>query len=243
MTRIHLLTTFFTHDAARLEEFRHCLRQNVGNPHIDGIVLFFEGYDEAGLPEDLRRELRHGKIRIVPVSERPAFRDFFAYANTRFAGDLVVVANTDVFFDDSLRKLKNVNFHNLFVALSRHNVLTPNPPVRLDLQGNGKTGSHDAWVFRAPLRSFHDDIRCGIIGCDAYINQKAIDAGMDVENPCGSVRVYHWHFQGQRRDVLEEGWCYWKATDYRAIAVQKRPLWFIRLKRAFLPKNAFPRWE
>jgi len=50
-------------------------------------------------------------------------------------------------------------------------------------------GSHDVWIFKSPIKPFENDFFMGTAGCDSYLSQKAIEAGIAVSNPC----YFHFH--------------------------------------------------
>src|SRR5262245_10276225 len=100
-----LLTGFYQEaDANRREEFRECLRRNLENNWLDEIHLFIEdSVDQGRLLEEIPL-LTAAKIRLVMRGRRTTFREFFAYANQLLAGQDVIIANADIFFDHALAR-------------------------------------------------------------------------------------------------------------------------------------------
>jgi hypothetical protein len=146
------------------------------------------------------------------------YGDFFQYANQFHNGQICVVSNTDVMYDETLDKFNRLPFQrweNRLFAITRTNE-------------DGKlqnTGSQDTWVFRTPLKRFGGwELILGIIGCDSFLVQKALEADMEVENPALNIRCSHRHRVGVRNDMLpvpgsDQKTCYWKAPGYKAIGV------------------------
>jgi hypothetical protein len=153
--------------------------------------------------------LKHPKISLAAITKRPTYREFFAYAREHFPEQVVAVCNSDVYFDESISKAANIACGQMW-CLCRYNI-TENG--RLELEGRGIGGSADAWVFRAPLPQFEDDIVIGVRGCDSYLAQKAAKAGIILANPCFSVVLRHLHRDAERNDE-PNGLSYWKAPDY-----------------------------
>jgi hypothetical protein len=74
------------------------------------------------------------------------YRDLFLHANRHLCGQSVVIANADMFFDETLRRLEEYDLSGKLLCLSRW-----------DVQKDGTTCffehpcSQDAWIFRAPI--------------------------------------------------------------------------------------------
>lgn len=205
-----LLTAFFPTTPEREAELLHCIEHNLAQPFFSGVVLLCEG--------GVTPKIAHPKLYCVTVLERPVYGDFFERANIYHPGQICVVSNTDVMYDDSLvlfETLPPERWHNQLFAITRTNE-------------NGQlqnTGSQDTWVFKAPLQVFDGwGLILGIIGCDSFLAQKAIEAGIQVENPAISVHCLHRHRVGIHNDMLTvpgkaEKTCYWYAPGYRAFCV------------------------
>ena len=204
-----MTTIYAIRSPARLLEIRECFERNLANPLIRRIVVFAENvpntadYDFLMLP----------KIVIVPITERPMYRDFFSMANVSFPGQVVAVCNSDVYFDHTLSEAEKVQ-HEDFWCLCRYNKITegPNAGKHMIEQGGGG-GSYDAWIFCAPIKPFKDDILLGVIGCDSYLAQHAEAAGLRLKNPCKSIIMRHVHASSERNDK-PSGLSYWEAPDY-----------------------------
>jgi len=110
-----LLTSLFIPDfTASLHtiELFTSLLINIFNPHIGQVHVLLESVtDECEwFPELLTKFLPAApwtnetlaKIVCVPVDSQPTYADLFRYANSKLAERLVLLANTDVAFDQSL---------------------------------------------------------------------------------------------------------------------------------------------
>lgn len=87
----------------------------------------------------------------------------FDFANETLKNEFVIICNTDIFFDNSLACLKDYSFKDTVLALTRYNVP--------EYTGKWKrhTRSHDAWIFKTPIKNVEADIILGIPGCDIRI--------------------------------------------------------------------------
>jgi len=197
-----LLTTFFKNEP-REEELVHCIKHNLDQPFFSRVFIFCErGY----LPP-----IEHPKLEFVSVSDRPTYGAYFEFANKSLLGEFVVVSNTDIKYDSTMELLASLppsRWDNHLFCITR---------VNEDGQLQNQW-SQDTWVFKAPICKMQDDIILGIDGCDTYLAQKAVEAGLTVSNPCHSVRCHHYHRSGGRRARLN-GSCYWSAPGYTGHAI------------------------
>lgn len=181
-----LLTTMYDEaNDVRLEEIRKALRLNSQNDLIEKIVVFVE---EETSPEALP------KVEAIRTSKRTMFCDFFEYANSCLSGP-VIIANSDIYFDDTLKALDGYDYENKFISLSRWDLLDDGT---LRFIGSVSNSSQDAWIFKPPIAKFTSDFGLGLPGCDNRILFEASAAGLSVSNPSLSVKACHIHGSGVR---------------------------------------------
>jgi len=139
-----LLVGFYRdRSSSRMAEVLECLRRNLENPRIEGVHVFVEdGVDTGEYPL-----LAEAKIRLVPHGQRLTFRALFDYANRELPGRRVILANNDIYFDDSLARLDGYDLTGKLLCLSRWDV-QPGGGRRFFEQ----PWSQDAWIFQAPIR-------------------------------------------------------------------------------------------
>ena len=178
-----LLVPAYPHpDHARRGEIALCLRANLANAAISRVVVF-------GQPD----VATHDKLESVPAGDRPTFAEMFAFAE-RFAGEVVIVANADIYFDATLAHAAGIGAGEMY-ALSRW------CPETQRICGPPMDSGADAWIFRAPLpaalpaalRAEPRQIAQGMPFCDHRLARIALDAGLRVTNPSLSVRAWHMH--------------------------------------------------
>jgi hypothetical protein len=180
---LRLFTTLYREpDPTRRAEYAECLTRNLGCPAIDEVCFLIEG---AGL------ELPDSPaIRIRGIKKRPTYDDFFCWINELAqADDVSIIANADIFFDQSLSLIGDLDWtYPSVMALSRWDLLE-GERVRLFEHGD----SQDCWIFRGPILPVKGDFPLGVYDCDNKIAWELEAAGYRVTNPALSLRSYHLH--------------------------------------------------
>lgn len=143
------------------------------------------------------------KNNIVPVErgKRMTFAQYFNFANEKFAdGTPVVVANADIWFDETLANVNEQNLDRKTVfACSRWGFWNDKPTWHWD-EGYSVSAlvSQDAWIFRTPVQWKRPlDFTPGCPGCDNALAHAFQDAGYKVINPTEpgpkSLKLHHEH--------------------------------------------------
>jgi SAM-dependent methyltransferase len=187
---MELITTFYPESSSeRLGEYYHCLSKNLAHPLILNIHILYENQ-----PKKLDPIFSHPKIKIIPINTRPSFAQIFKYANQFLVGKKTILANTDIFFDNSLFKLNYFPMANKFMCLTRYNLPTYTG------KWNRHIESHDSWIFQAPINiSIPDEIKLGTHGCDLILQRIACTTpGLEVSNPSLDIKSYHAHANDER---------------------------------------------
>lgn len=178
-------------DAARQAELCSALARNLENPLIDAVWLLDEKgsvcVDVAEAP----------KIRQIPCLKRPGFDQFFeAIALHSGENDINILANSDIFFDESLSVAAGIGADDCY-ALSRWDTDDVEPILF------NTPDSQDAWIFRGPPRraliEASRSFAPGVGGCDNRLAYEFEKAGYRVSNPSKSIRALHLHKSGVRR--------------------------------------------
>jgi len=179
-------------DANRRGELLECLRRNLAAAELDEIHVFLE---DAVIASELQShaEFNCAKICLVQQNQRVTYRKLFDYANSYLTGKRVIIANADIFFDETLALLDGHELAGELLCLSRW-----------DVQADGSStffehpGSQDAWIFRAPIRPFACDFHLGLLGCDNRLAWEAQQSGLKLSNPARSIRANHLHLSQVR---------------------------------------------
>jgi len=233
MTTLFRLTGELASD--RLKEFRYCIEKNADNPIVEKLHVLWERKDPIksrdpklkvrehyfGDPfpfDDDHLFLNHPKITVHICDGRPMYSDFIRVArDEHLEGKVIAICNTDIWTDETLALAENIQTDTIY-AITRHN-WDPGKKESTGLQGDGLHGSQDTWIFRHPLRPFQNEIYMGVLGCDSYFAQKAIEMGITVINPCRQIKTYHLHTIGWRNNT-PGGKSYWDSPDYMAVCIQ-----------------------
>ncbi|MCK9557032.1 MAG: hypothetical protein M0R50_03195 [Candidatus Cloacimonetes bacterium] len=133
---------------------------------------------------------------------RPTFKLFFELINGYCTSqtDISIISNSDIYFDETLELIINLNLKNICIALTRHEVYTENKsPLKL---GWGPQ-SQDTWIIQGKVLPLGvSDWPMGISGCDNRICWELEHAGYKVINPCLSIIANHLH---HNNDVANRG--------------------------------------
>jgi hypothetical protein len=169
--KINLFQNYYLdHNPARKKELDQCHSFNMFNRNFDK-KIFVEG--------------------------RPTYNDYFRHTR-KYPDCINVIANSDIYFDNSILLLKDINWKaNTCIALSRW-----------DLQDNGSTihfersDSQDVWAFYGGVPKIEGaDFTLGIAGCDNVIAYLLNKSGYRIYNPSRDIKTIHYHVSGVRNYI------------------------------------------
>ena len=183
---MNLIVQYYTDKhAVRQKEIDDCLWKNVENGYIKHIHLLLE--NDVNLPTESE------KIYKTIIGKRLSYKDAFSFAGENLANQICILSNADIFFNDTISLVTEELLTNKIYALSRY-----------DLSGQGKLNifnrkdSQDVWIFKPPLPSIKSDFLLGMPGCDNRIAYEIKAAGIEITNPCLSIKVAHVHKSKKR---------------------------------------------
>lgn len=187
---IILITSYYhSSNEGRQLEIDDCLRRNAKNPLIKSIHLLNDQIYDLSFIDSISE-----KITQVVVDDdnkkRLSFLYAISYANRNFPGKICMLANSDIYYDETLSKLNTIPteiWPNTFLAISRYNDGKLQPSC---------AGSQDTWIFQSPT-SFDPEKDCnfnfGIPACDHRIAHIFHQNGYQVINPCHDIITHHLH--------------------------------------------------
>jgi len=191
---IRLFTTIFSvEDKKREQEYRTAMTCNLDQSGIDEIHVFEEG--ESGLSPSTEK----GVLR--KIGTRPHYSDFFSWIN-ELAGpdDISIIANTDIFFEDSITAVDRFLKNDECYALSRWDAQPDGSPRLFD-----RNDSQDAWIFRGPIQeAVYGDFPLGVPRCDNRLLHELRTGGYHVRNPAFSIRALHLHDRNESEINYED---------------------------------------
>jgi len=165
------------------------------------IHLFLNTYRDP-LPQrnaEMAQAMRRNKacrhidhVHEITDPARPSIRQLLAIMRSRVGwADVAVIANSDIYFDDTAALLNHVGYQECF-ALSRRE------GDQSEQLCEYPRGMQDAWVFRGPPPLVVADFPLGMYAGDNRLNRLFQDAGYTVYNPSQSIKIHHLHASNAR---------------------------------------------
>ncbi len=185
---LNLFLPYYTpQDCERADELRYCLDRNLECGLFAKIVLLVD--DDSEVPDG------NPRLSVLRLDRRPTYLDWVRESRRRCPGQISVLANSDICFDDSIGRLLEIfeSEPNAFIALSRFDMegetLTPHSDPHW---------SQDTWAFipTGPDIQMNDqrlDVPLGVPRCDNKIAYVFATEGYCVFNPFPFVRSIHVH--------------------------------------------------
>ena len=199
-----LIQQYFRHSSNRRhKEIMTCLEQNVACPYIDHILLMNE-QDYADLPKS-------DKITVEMLGHRLTYYDvFLAIRRVVPAGAFVIISNSDIWFDATLKHLWRIALaqQQMFLALLRWEDKGSDSEAVLF---GPRSDSQDTWILARDSVTFEpteDDFGFpfGKSGCDNALALIMMRKKYIVTNPAYTIKTYHIHSTNIRnydpKDVL-----------------------------------------
>lgn len=168
-----LITQFWNFEnPKRKEEIYDCLLKNSRNRYINKIYVFSENGSYI--------KFQHNKIVPLKADHRLTYFEMFKTVNQNFKNQLCIVANADVYFDESIVKLNQVDFNNKIIALSSYDSETKLPEVN----------SYDSWVMKS-INLPYNEFELGKSNDDLRVVKNLMDNDIEILNPAKEVFSYH----------------------------------------------------
>lgn len=190
---IVLITEYFIHqNNTRNNEIQYSIKKNINNKYIDKIYL---------LNENNNNEHKNDKILNIQTNKRSTFKDTFEFANKLPNETIVIISNNDISFDDTLKKLKNINLNNIVICLGRRDAKNQN-----NIEGFTKSGvSQDSWIFKTPIKIPTEcDFYFGVPGCDNHIAYLLNSIHYKLINIPWDIKAIHHHKSDIRKYVKSQ---------------------------------------
>lgn len=130
-------------------------------------------------------------------SKRLTYGDFFRHAAENLAGEVCVVANSDIQFDATAGLIEEACASERLIALTRWESAKSPRMLGHDAKEMHFSGSQDVWAFiGGEMQDIGGDIPLGYIGCDNHLVGQAVRHGYEVANPALSIVTMHVHKAG-----------------------------------------------
>jgi hypothetical protein len=126
--------------------------------------------------------------------QRLTFNELVEHCNRKYRGTLCVVANSDITFGSSVYSLVGLKKPNRLIALTRWETVSSPRFLGWMRDESFYSGSQDSWAFVAgEIPKLSAEIPLGIVGCDSVIAGWGVLSGMELINPCLTIRTMHVH--------------------------------------------------
>ena len=141
-----------------------------------------------------------------------------SFLSNNYSGRICILANSDIYFDNSLQNYSKFDLNKSVLCLSRYDIQKDNVPRRYDCKGEKCClWSQDSWIFRAPLsiltdpqnislsevtklKRIYDFLALGTPQCDHIWAFILLTSGYSVINPCVDIKSYHLHKNNDQRN-------------------------------------------
>ena len=159
----------------RDSEYQICREKNKNNNYIDNFITIKQ----------------NGYLK---------YNSFFKMTES-YPDDINILANSDIFFDDSISICRNIRKNDCLAITRRELFIGPDyieDSALTKIPSTMKTDTQDVWIFKGRVRkSVYGDISLGYPGCDNRIAWEIKNAGYKIMNPCEDIRIYHLHEEGR----------------------------------------------
>jgi len=174
-----LLTSYYPEkNKKRSEEIQYCLQKNIENIHISKIILLCEG---------VLAPINSGKVEEILVNKRPTFSDFISVANIESEDKIKIIANSDIYFTETIQIANYSLKYNEVYCLSRWEYREGNIFIKNNFKGQ------DSWIFKGGLPSSAGKFHLGIPGCDNLFAGELKKLGRKILNPSLTIVSIHIH--------------------------------------------------
>lgn len=180
-------------DTVRNNELEGAIESNIKNPLIKKVVFIISDKD-----------IKYCHFLDIPKvmgfrasKDRVTYTELFHCAN-KFKG-IKIIANLDIYFDETLQIVKDNLKEKEVYALSRY-----------DKQQDGSIKLHnhrdsqDCWIFRDKV-NINVSYGLGEPGCDNAIAWEFNNAGFKIFNPALSIKAIHYHSSNKKSYCDEKG--------------------------------------
>ena len=193
-----LVTSYYiTKSPERQEELKECLIRNNDNKYIEKIYLLNNDIHELDF---IRNK---NKInQIIVDSNKSNFKDSIDFINKYLENETIILANSDIYFNDTLEKINNIDLSKKVLCLLRYNKLENDEIDIFRHFGEPRTDSQDSWIFNSPLNVDLDkiDFNFGIPGCDNIFASELYNSNYELSNPSYDIISIHLHNSNERED-------------------------------------------
>jgi len=198
--QIVLFTQFYQdNDPAVTKSLITCLKNNINNPFIEYLCIFLENdQDKNILPDDIKN---HDKVIFHNNHGRISYSQWIKYANKNYKSYIKILANSDIYFDETLQKVLTKNFNSTTMYAITRKDLDDNNNIVLSHDAYNDTRhptnphySHDVWIYQNELSLSYPaipDFKLGFANCDRLFKQQIEDSSINFINLYPQINAIH----------------------------------------------------
>lgn len=204
-----LLTMLYNEtNSERQQEYITCMESNLHHQSIEHIHVFFDTTGNS-VNNKVLAYIQSKQISITFIKGRVAFGELCKTINDMYKNKPIIISNADIYFDETLMILENFDLTNNFLALTRWDIHKDkteslafakwDPIKQKYIPFGGQSYSQDTWIFKSPLLKFKDtSMQLGTLHFDPRLAYQANQAGLQVINPCLTIKCHHLHLSNVR---------------------------------------------
>jgi hypothetical protein len=196
----------------RQAEIIRCLQFNIDNPYVQYIYLLNERIYTL-LELGLTNKTNINKIIQVNISKRIKYQDVFQYISENKITGYNVIANSDIFLDYSIERLRYSDIHmtKKMLALLRYEYNKEN--ITQSKLFGPRCDSQDTWIIHSSqtIQKEHQkvfDFEFGKPGCDNKLIYLMNILGYEVINDPLTIQTFHYHNSQVRnyssKDIIDK---------------------------------------
>ena len=195
-----LVTTYYkSNDINRNMEINKCLYNNFKNKFIEKIYLLNDKIYDISFLNNYKRKIIQ-KVLINKDDKKLSFQDAILFINEELKDKICILANSDIYFDNTLSKITNRTIENNCFALLRYDEDKNGNKTIFSRYGEPRNDSQDSWIFRSPLLVDYEKLNFsfGTLGCDSILCTIIKDSNINISNPCLDIVSTHLHNSNYR---------------------------------------------
>jgi hypothetical protein len=154
---------------------------NLSHPLIEKVHLFLQTEYTPNVPANV-------KLDFVEHGRRPTFSELFEFSNKIGNTVIKIVANSDIYFDETLKLASEALERWDVLALTRWDL---NEDNSLKFYNNFK--SQDVWIYQKQIRPVIGCYHIGRHGCDNRLVYEFKSENYRIANPSLSIKTIHVH--------------------------------------------------
>ena len=196
----------------RCQEYITCMERNL-NIHLSNNIHVFFDTSGNSANNKLLKYLKSKPVTITYIKGRASFDNFRKLAHEQYTETAIIISNADIYFNETLAILEKYDLSNIFIALTRWDLKKDNSESLFYATWdaakqqyiclNGQCFSQDTWIFKTPLPKFKDNsMKLGMLHFDPRLAYQAKQAGLEVINPCLTIKCHHLHLSEIRHYQL-----------------------------------------